>query len=276
MPPQIAKQLADSKQFHVDQYGGAGYPSRGWVNPQPGGKADIILLGDSHAKHYAKGLDELIAKPLHKSMYISSVSCIMLPGMTRRTPGVDWDTLCQDSLKKAIWVIKHSPEDSTVVLSHSWDTQLPVAGVIGESGPLEGGNTEAGYKFAAKKIEELSKAVKGRKIVVIGNVPGAGMQDIAGCYNRPSFFPVDCSSRAIVNQDSLTTNRGNETLKEEISKLPNVFYLDPQDALCQDGKCLSVKDGNVLYSDSLHLSKAGSISVIKSFVDKISPGEKNI
>ncbi|WP_332772246.1 acyltransferase family protein [Pseudomonas sp. ESBL1] len=269
LPPQIAKQLADSKQFHVDQYGGAGYPSRGWVNPQPGGKADIILLGDSHAKHYAKGLDELIAKPLRKSMYISSVSCIMLPGMTRRTPGVDWDTLCQDSLKKAIWVIRHSPENSTIVLSHSWDTQLPVAGVIGEKGPLRVGNTDAGYKFVAKKIEELSKAVKGRKIIVIGNVPGAGIQDIAGCYSRPSFFHIDCDSRTTVNQDKLTTKRGNAILKEEVSKIPNVLYLDPQDALCENGKCLSVKDGSALYSDALHLSKAGSVTVIKQFADKI-------
>lgn len=276
LTPEIAKQLADSKQFHVDQYGGAGYPSRGWVNPQPSGKADIILLGDSHAKHYAKGLDELIAKPLHKSMYISSASCIMLPGMTRRTPGIDWDTLCQESLRKALWVIRKSPQDSTVVISHSWHTQLPVAGVIGEAGLLKGGNTAEGYRFVANKIQELSKAARGRKIVVIGNVPGAGIQDLAGCYSRPSFFPVDCSARTIVNQNALTTNHGNEILKEEISKIPNVFYLDPQDALCQDGKCLSVKDGNVLYSDSLHLSKAGSISVIKTFADKITSSEKSI
>lgn len=263
LPPEVEKQLANSKQFHVDQYGGAGYPYSGWINPQPNGKADIILIGDSHARHYAKGLDEVIAKPLNKSIFISSVSCLMLPGMTRITPGIDWDSLCQNNLNKALSIIRSSPKNSTIIISHSWDAQLARAGVVGSKELLENGDKVKGYRFISSKLKELSVASDGRKLIVIGNVPGAGMQDIAGCFSRPKFFPINCNTKTITPQKDLSTKLGNEILRDEVSKIPNALYLDPQDALCEKGKCRSVINGSFLYSDAAHLSKSGSIIVIR-------------
>lgn len=269
MPPQIKEQLADSKQFHIDQYGGAGYTSQGWVYPKAPHNADIVLIGDSHAKHYAKGLDEVIAKTQKKNMYISSVSCFFLPGMTRRTPGFDWDTLCQDALNKAIAVVKASPKDSIVVVSHSWSGQLSKAGILGQKEPYAPGDSEEGYRFIASKLGDLSKAVDGRKVIVIGNVPPSQSEDISGCYSRPSFFAFDCEALASTNQASLKTSQGNAILKEAVAKIPNVMFLDPEDALCENGVCHAIKDGVVLYSDSSHLSKAGSVEVITKFAKPI-------
>ena len=263
MPPQIEKQLANSEQFHIDQYGGAEYPYSGWINPQPSDKADIILIGDSHARHYAKGLDELIARPLKKSIFISSTSCLVLPGMTKMSPDADWDSLCKNTLDNALKIIRESPKNSTIIVAHSWIYQPGLAGTINPKARLDFGNTDDGYRYAANKIKELSDAAGARKIIVIGDVPGAGIQDLAGCFSRPKFFHVNCDDKTSIAQDLLRTRRGNEILREEVSKIPNVLYLAPEDALCEKGKCKSVIDGSVLYSDAYHLSKAGSIAVIK-------------
>ncbi len=105
-PKGIAAQLADSKQFHVDQYGGNGYQERGWISG--GGIADVVVIGDSHARQYAYGLDQVLGKPEKFNIYLSSVSCIMLPGMTRLTPGTDWDSLCSSALNEALAVLDKS------------------------------------------------------------------------------------------------------------------------------------------------------------------------
>ncbi|MNZ34714.1 O-acetyltransferase OatA [compost metagenome] len=271
MPPQIAQQLADSKQFHVDQYGGAGYPYLGWVNPKSDGKADIILLGDSHAMHYAKGIDELVAKPLNKSIYISSVSCLMLPRMTRITHGHDWDSLCEFHLGQGLKVIKESPKDSIIVMSHYWHSQLENAGVVGE-GRLKAGNSEDGYRFISGKVREFLEVVGDRRVVVIGNVPGPGFKDIAGCFARPKFININCDEKTSFSHELLKGRLGNEVLKKELSVIPNVTYLDPADVLCENGQCKSVVGGSVLYSDENHLSKAGSMVVVKGLYEAILGG----
>ena len=262
MPAEIAAQIKDSKQFHVDQYGGSGYQYVGWISGGESGVADMILIGDSHALQLASGLDSLIGKPLGKNIYISASSCIPLPGMTRVTPDLDWDKLCPGVLDTAMKVIEKSP-NAVVVLAEAWDGQLRVSGTLNPKVPTPGSNTVEGYKFITGKIDEFRVLIGSRELLIVGNVPGAGAIDPLGCFSRPSFIKYDCATRLSQVEEKISTVPGNMVLKNYASDRKGTTYISPYEAFCSEGLCKSFSGGEILYSDGLHLSKAGS----RKFVD---------
>ncbi|WP_447801181.1 acyltransferase family protein [Pseudomonas kilonensis] len=264
MPAWVTAQLNNSKQFHIDQYGGAGYPYNGWISGGASSVADLVVLGDSHARHYAEGLNKVIGGPKSKSIYISSTSCILLPGITRLTPGEDWDKLCADALNSAIQVIKKSP-GAAVMLSESWGEQLQMGGLMESRTSIPGGNTDQGYRFIASKIDELREAIRGHQLILVGNVPGAGSPDVIGCFTRPKYLPVDCASKLVRREADIPTRSGNLILEEYAGSKYGVTYLNPYQAFCSGGYCRAIGDDGVFYSDTYHLSKRGSIEFVRHF-----------
>ncbi|MGE8338500.1 acyltransferase family protein [Pseudomonas laurylsulfatiphila] len=262
MPSEIAAQLKDSKQFHVDQYGGSGYQYVGWISGGESGVADMVLIGDSHALQYATGLDSLIGKPLGKNIFISASSCIPLPGMTRVTPDLDWDKLCPGVLETAMAVINKSP-NAVVFLAEAWDGQLRVSGTLNPKAPTPGANTVDGYKYITGKIDEFRALLGTRELVVVGNVPGAGTVDAISCFSRPSFIKYDCATKLSQKEESISTVPGNMVLKSYASERQGVTYISPYEVFCTGGLCKSFSEGEAFYSDGFHLSKAGS----KKFVE---------
>ena len=260
-PPQgIKDQLANSKQFHIDQYGGNGYPERGWVSGGANGIPDIVVIGDSHARHYAYGLDHVIGKPNNLNIYLSSVSCILLPGMTRLTPGTDWDSLCSSALDNALEMLNKNPE-SVLIISQLWVSQLTIAATNPGRIKVPDGSGQGGYNLLLDKIRELKSKIGNHELIVIGNVPGAGSPDIAGCYNRPVLARGDCLTKIGIKYSDVGSININKSLAES-GKIKGVYFINPQDAFCHEGFCVAIKNDSILYSDGYHLSKAGSEFVI--------------
>lgn len=264
-PKGISAQLADSKQFHIDQYGGNGYQERGWISG--GGVADVVVIGDSHARQYAYGLDHVLGKPEKLNIYLSSVSCILLPGMTRLTPGTDWDSLCSAALDDALAVLDRNPK-AVLVIAQLWVDQLTIAATNPGHVPVPDNKGSGGYRLLVEKIRELKSRIGSRKMIVIGNVPGAGSPDIAGCYNRPSFARGYCLSKIGIPYSDVRSVAINKALAD-VSKIPGVLFINPHDVFCHDGFCKSIAHDSILYSDSNHLSKAGSEYFVSKEKDNI-------
>lgn len=265
---ELAAKMGNAKQFHIDNYGGAGYTSSGWIHIEKKPIADLVVIGDSHARHYASGLDKLIGTPLSKNIFISSVSCIVLPDMTRTTPGTDWDSACPGALTKALSAINKNP-NAAVIISESWHSQLNLAGELGSSKALQQGNSVDGYHFITKKLDKLRSMIGDRQLIIIGNVPGAGTADTMGCFMRPSFIPSNCASLLKIPAETIDSAKGNRVLEQYASTRPNTIFLDPFEVFCQDGLCSSASDDAVYYSDALHLSKAGSLRAVAHFKEAV-------
>lgn len=268
LPAGIAEQLANSKQFHIDQYGGADYPWTGWVSGGESGVADIVIIGDSHARHYATGLDLEIGKPLGKNIYISHFGCLVLPGMTKIVEGVDFDKGCQKALSDGLAIIKKSPK-AILIVGERWEEQLIFAAPLSTKEKLPHGSGVESYNFITEKLAELKKDIGTRELVIIGSVPGAGNPDVVGCFNRPKFFPSNCESRLGVKEEETKTIPGNRVLSEFSKNNPGITFLNPYDAFCKHGFCRSYGGDKVYYSDEFHLSKAGSIAAIRFFKQKL-------
>jgi len=261
------EKVGDSKDFHRKFYGGEGYPYVGntvsTTNP-----ADIVVLGDSHARHYMEGLYKVIAKPNNYNLYIASTSCILLPGFTRVTKGNNFDEICPNRLKNGIDFIKKG-KNPVVILSESWLFQLSVADLLDKNGKRM--NKKVTADDVIEGIKKLKKQIGDGTLIVIGNVPGAG----ANLYDifsrpRPIFFTTFEPSDYIKTAKNNLFVSFNEKLKKEAQRNKEFIFLDPHDILCEGNKCRNLDSNNhLIYSDSYHLSKYGSIEVIKGFKSKI-------
>lgn len=271
LPAEIALQLKDSRQFHIDQFGGAGFPiPDGWISGGESGIADIVLIGDSHAEQLKTGLKELVGEKHQKSIYFSTASCLVLPGMTRLTPGTDWDFLCANALKKALAVIDRSPK-ALLVIAEAWNFQIKEAATVEGRRPLleDGESYEEMYAKLSGSLDELRKRIGERRMVIIGSVPTAGVSDTIGCYLRPKFFEFDCESILSTPLESNPHVGGNKALRHYAGSRSGVHFLDPFDVLCSKESCKSFLNGKVVYSDGNHLSKDGSRILVSGVHDDI-------
>ena len=271
LPTEIALQLKDSKQFHVDQFGGAGFPAPdGWVSGGETGVADIVVIGDSHAEQLKTGIKDLLGNGLQKGIYFSTSSCLVLPGMTRLTPGTDWDLICKSALEKALAVVDRSPS-ALLVIAEAWDFQITTAAWVEGRRPLvnEKKTLEEAYEQLSASFDELKKRIGQRNMLIVGGVPGAGVPDVMGCYLRPRFIDFDCEAILSTPRESNPAVVGNRALKAYAESRSGVYFLDPFDGLCSEESCRAFMNGKVVYSDSTHLSKDGSRVLIRALRDEI-------
>lgn len=270
LPSDIAGQIKNSKQFHVDEYGGAGFPyNTGWIGPDKKGVADIVLIGDSHAGQLKTGLSEAIANKHQLSIYYSIAGCLALPEITRIDGGADWDKVCYVALRDALNVLQNSP-NATVLIAESWGFEVMKGGRLGSNIPLfDGQNLKLAFQGIRPDLNKLKSLIGERRLVIVGDVPGAGVTDTIGCFSRPKYLYIDCESILTTPRENNLANISNEFLGLYASQNRNVEFINPFDYLCDEKRCRSLVGGKVLYSDGYHLSKAGSRLIVSAFEKKL-------
>ncbi|WP_344805119.1 acyltransferase family protein [Allohahella marinimesophila] len=254
--------------FGREGYGGHTYPFYGPVSE--GMTPDIVVIGDSHARHYAEGLQAGIAEPSKIGLYMAAgISCLHLPSFTRTTAGRDWDGMCPASLDRALAYIGKAPRPPLVIVSHSWLWQLQQADRLDAQGARL--NEKLAENALFDGILALKRLIGASQLVVIGNVPTTGVDvDLIDAFTRPQLdlFPQrDPESYVATARQHpklarlQAFNRKLRTLS--VSTGAFEFY-DPFDALCDQNTCTNVTaDRQLVYSDGSHLSKFGSRMVVE-------------
>lgn len=264
----VFENVGDSKDFHKKFYGGEGYSTFLGVNISA--PADIVLLGDSHGKHYAEGIYKLIAEPNKYNFYIAAgTSCFALPNFTRTTVGEDWDNLCKNALNTGLDFIQKGNKP-LVILSEYWLFQFRRAGLLDNNGKKI--DRKVTMEDVKEGILNLKKLIGDSQLIVIGNVPGSGY-NLYDIFSRPKpmFFTKFNPEDYYFYSKSLKENLDFNNELKNLAKNTNQFiFLDPHDILCKNDKCKNINnDKNLIYSDNYHLSKYGSIEVIKGFKEKL-------
>ncbi|MAM88572.1 MAG: acyltransferase [unclassified Hahellaceae] len=256
--------------------GGAGFANSGQVVSLEN-IPDIIIMGDSHARHYINGLQEIIAEPAGLSLYAAANdSCLHLPGFTRKSAGMDWDRACPGGLREALDYVeqaKQAGKTPVVILSQFWLFQIAFADRLTAEGEKAGRQID--LADVREGLLELKSMLGDAELIVIGNVPGTAQVDIMDQLTRPAL------SRTMAKPDTLFTTpiedgrlkrewQFNKSLEAFASKSQSFTFLNPFGALCQQGRCVTVVDRrHPVYSDSHHLSQYGSRLVIKKFAPVI-------
>lgn len=254
--------------YHTKFYGGAGSRSKTIFHKE--NKANLLLIGDSHALHYAHGLINEFAKPNGLNFYtFRSESCLRLPDFSRKTKGSDWDKLCTENYKEVVEFIKNSTLPNLIVMSHSWEAQRK------RGKDLRDIKKEISFDRILEGVLEFKKTIGNNNLVLFSNVPTSNPFRVAEELSMPKEYrkiiPLPkhtfASPISTLNQNSISLNKALEDIKNSEQGL---YVLNPYNALCDFEKleCLNIVNGDPTYSDSTHLSKTGSKFVIKFFEEE--------
>lgn len=250
------------------QYGGHTVPFEGVENSIGNERRipDFILIGDSFARHYTL---DLIDRGLHV-ITVFRDGCYSFGGaVSRRSEGYV-DEKCLKRYENTLATIKKYPH-------------LPIA--FAQDWPryklsLE---TREGHKVTEKEfekqvlsdLERLSedlKPITKAQIYIIGT-PSQTVFDIGSTcmFLHELDNPLSKFMRnhfSCVESKDLIENPINDKIKAEVSKFKNFHYIDPNDALCKNGKCKILVDRYIpVFQDGLHYSWAGSIKVVSHILE---------
>ncbi len=260
-PENLAK-VRDPAKFHKEEFGGAGFEANTPIILGSGTPA-FILAGDSHGQHFAYGLDKVLKDQGRSAKALFDNGCFIAPGLTRfGTSKPDHDA-CAAEYPRLLAMMKGN--DLPLILASSWLTYRSNTGPIG--GKAQRFKTDTEYRaFIFSKILEIKKDAGSRPIYLVGDVPGSGSGGgIIGCILRPTMAQKHCIDASAVKADTLPIFSFNEAMKS-FAATSGMQFVDSFDVFCQSGECPSIRDGQIMYSDAGHLSKAGSLAFAERFV----------
>ncbi len=268
--PAIAESVAgDPAAHHRREYGGAGYRN----GPADGaGPADFLLVGDSHGKQYAEGLVREVAAARGLRVGLEAgTSCLHLPGFVRRTAGQDWAALRERQLGVIRDRLASAAPQPVVVLGQAWITQADRSALVDEQGRLVERAITPDDVVAG--LVRLRASCGIHRLVVVGQAPRPPHADLYEELTRPEWSRRIEAASVRTFPCSAEVVAWNAALRAGAERTGAYEFLDPVEALSEDGACLAIDgDGRLVYSDFSdysHLSKAGSRRVMRAFAARL-------
>ncbi|MCF8365680.1 MAG: acyltransferase [Bacteroidales bacterium] len=268
---ELVEEIGVPIKYHYANWGGANYKFESILenNRRPKQSLDMVWLGDSHSGHYAAGIDSVLVKKHGSKVEISYVSCFVLPDIisTNEKCTLDADSVLNSKIK----LLEDNP-DAVMVLSYYWRLRLFSTCEIPDDASGEAidlSDKQNAYYAMCEKIEKLHSMLGNeRKIIVIGESPTRiGGLNYIDKLLKPGYlaFISPVSSTFTLDQSLVEIN---DFMSAYFKDKKNLVFIDPTQAFCEDGTCLSQFNTKIYFSDVDHLSKVGSVHVMEYFEDK--------
>jgi peptidoglycan/LPS O-acetylase OafA/YrhL len=251
----------DPAQYHKNYYGGICHE----FVPNNTHKPDVILIGDSHGKHYLYGLYHKVMKDGKLNLHdLAGLSFFHLPNLIRfdRPSYGPQANKAMERLKKIC-----STSKPIVILSQAWRTQTNLHVKINNDGkiikkPIDGDDV----------IESLHKFIEYydcKKLIIIGQVPSGKERNLVNKLTLrgsvDTYTWQDIKAMEFRKEEKAI----NEKLSGFADEYNNVHFIDPFEALTIDGKGRNFDDSlEFIYSDGAHLSRFGSLYIVDYFEEK--------
>jgi len=258
--------VTNATDFHRREYGGYGFP-RGLLGSSE--RVDVLLIGDSHGKHLAEGLVREFLEPegLGGSME-AGTSLLHLPGIVRTTAGKDWHALRRAQLDRIKDVLRATATQPLVVLGQSWISQAARSALLDEEGQTTGALITPGAVVG--KLVALCQELGIERLVVVGQVAPPRHPDLFEALSRPLLSRRVELASARTFEVSAATREWNLALAHGAEETGAYTFLNPTEALTEDGQCIAITaDDELVYTDSSHLSRAGSRIVVRHFRERL-------
>ncbi len=248
----------------------AGFQCEFGARRRPGDQVDVMLLGDSHARHWLPGLNRLLLKAgLSGAMSMGGGSMPFVIGRSMNA-----ERFYFDFSGTYAHVRKNPPP--LVILAGRWAVpafvRMPEGGEIwfgldGFRRETPESSRKALFVAANQTLKELETL--GSRVLVLGQVPYAGVDQL-DCRTRPKFLSflhrealcVGITSEKVLMRDRVMA----EFFEGAAKRHANTRYVPIAPRMCQGRHCTKVVDGTVLYGDDDHLSYQGSVYLAETFL----------
>lgn len=246
------------------------------------GHFSVVLLGDSHSKHWVPGLHGLFADNGVSAINLGKGGVLPFPGGATYDNPESSVSMSDRNEKIQAYIEKFRPK--VVVLSARWALYL-------NNDTRQDGNGARRY-FTYDQYKSLDPTSSllaieqalidtisryrslGIHTVLLGQVPPLG-GSIKDCLTRPGYLATDNSidsCRVFSRHESLERLRSTNDLllgmKNRFGNSVSVFL--PSDWLCNQGEyCDLFSDNDILYQDDDHLSYHGSVFLVKNHLTQL-------
>jgi hypothetical protein len=222
----------------------------------------VVLIGDSHAIHYAPAVAETLKQTrLRGSLYPFVPACpFVLDIHPANIPADSADCI----RGKQEWLSRIAQDNPRViVLAGLWE--LGMAKVYGKPYTLDVGQreldrAEARIVWSEKMRETVDLLLSNdRKVILMGNGPLVANPPSV-CFDRPAFLGrFDCSRMNVI-VDPETHAFTRDVLRQiEASHPTKVLFFDAWAYLCNGDLCALSDGGQTFYKDQHHLTPYGAL-----------------
>ena len=263
---QYGQRIANQSIAQARLFGGEGYALDAVLGGTSTSKPLAIFAGDSFALQYAAGFDFWLKQSGDSMQGVFRHGCILGPDVTRLLAGRPRQD-CLDTSGRLQALLDDS--DLPLVYTMSWTGYRHL--LARPDGTRLEFATSADYgRFLIANVMELVADNPRRKLVVIGNQPGIrAAGGASACLERPDYVPMACLASLQLPSERGLGYELNQQLARAFQSNSQVLFLNPYDVLCLHGVCSATSDQNVRYSDTSHLSVAGSLEVAQIFLQQI-------
>ena len=240
----------DKKQFHRNYYGGSGYAANKliYLNSSED-DYDLFFVGDSFGLQYAKTIDDGKIKVAG----LFDHGCLIFPNYGRFIFNRE-DLSCSEEYEKLKTELKKN--NKSLLLAYIWD------------GYKDKMIKKGGTKVIKSSVEEFYNLIQSelniifnenglkRKYFIIG-VPQRALINTFECLSRSELLGFKLFSKCAETQKKKEV-KINSMLNNFSNEYPNVYFIDPNDFLCDEKDCLLIKNKEPIHSDLVHLSVFGA------------------
>ena len=197
-------------------------------------RADILLMGDSHAHHFKPFVEYLAGAAGLKAVYHVQGSCspIDLRAVGAAQPEA---TVCQ---RRNADLLALAPDFRFVVLAASWDYR-------GQESQFE--------RELARVVEIIRRA--GSTPVIFKDNPGYAT-DISQCIlrQRRGWLPADTNCNMPRSEIEARQGSMDRAIDAVQAAHQGTIVIDPKDVMCNARECLTHIDNTALYKDANHIN----------------------
>ncbi|MBR1209896.1 acyltransferase family protein [Bradyrhizobium sp. JYMT SZCCT0180] len=219
-----------------------------------------LLIGDSHAQHFAPLID-VAAQEIGISFATSqNQGCMPLLGSTslRRffPPDPGYGQHCAKLIAPILSYVRSNPDINVIILAAAW-VGYPTD--LYRDSPNERGG-QRGIELMADAFDEFFRSLDrpGLKFLVIGDVPQVLPYNYLCLSKSPMILRRPCPPPILKTPRSTFGAYQEEirsSLRDLTNRWPNVSVLLPHDLMCDDDGCSTSLNGDYLYRDLNHLRR---------------------
>lgn len=227
-------------------------------------KADVVLLGDSHAAALYVGFAKNLEYHNLNLLHLGRIGCPYLPW-------VDWTKKSEPScakssdIKNAYSYILKNPDIKHVVLAMRWKNYAnDTSGRFSSTQKLNLEGDKLLIDTLNKTVNMLKKA--GKKIYIVQTVPDV---DVKKCIGR--VWEANTHNCEIDLKKYHDDNfKAEQAIQQVYSNNPSFLYYSTLSQMCREEMdCNIVRENKFLYKDSNHVSEFGAEVITKALAEQI-------